>query len=75
MYSLLSQSKIRPLLWGQLPSLGVALLLAEGFYKFHSFTLEGLAFLATWYVADAFGATLRKAWRSRYNAPIAATDE
>jgi hypothetical protein len=25
---------------------------AELFYKFHSFTLECLAFLATWYVFD-----------------------
>ncbi|OGB94489.1 MAG: hypothetical protein A2Z31_08265 [candidate division NC10 bacterium RBG_16_65_8] len=28
---------------------GVALVLAELLYKFHSFTLELLAFLATWY--------------------------
>ncbi len=28
----------------------VALVVAEVFYKFHSFTLELLAFLATWYV-------------------------
>jgi len=28
---------------------GTALALAETLYKFHSFTLELLAFLATWY--------------------------
>ena len=28
----------------------VAFLIAEFFYKFHSFTLECLAFLATWFV-------------------------
>ncbi|HET8679008.1 MAG TPA: hypothetical protein VFM39_02745 [bacterium] len=31
-------------------TLGVSLVVAEFFYKFHSFTLEALAFLATWYV-------------------------
>ena len=30
-------------------TLGVSLAVAEVFYKFHSFTLEALAFLATWY--------------------------
>jgi len=30
-------------------TLGVSLTVAEVFYKFHSFTLEALAFLATWY--------------------------
>lgn len=30
-------------------TLGVSLVIAEFFYKFHSFTLEALAFLATWY--------------------------
>ena len=35
---------------GQEGSTGlVALLVAEAFYKFHSFALECLAFLATWY--------------------------
>jgi len=27
----------------------VAFVIAESFYKFHSFTLETVAFLATWY--------------------------
>lgn len=31
---------------------GIALVLAEAFYKFHSFTLEALAFAATWYAAS-----------------------
>jgi hypothetical protein len=35
-----------------LPSGAVALVIAELFYKFHSFTLECLAFLGTWYVLD-----------------------
>jgi hypothetical protein len=33
-------------------SAAVAMVTAELLYKFHSFTLESLAFLVTWYVAD-----------------------
>jgi hypothetical protein len=31
---------------------GIAFIVAELFYKFHSFTLECLAFLATWFILD-----------------------
>jgi hypothetical protein len=31
-------------------TLAIAFVLAEQLYKFHSFTLETLAFLATWWV-------------------------
>lgn len=34
------------------PSAAAAIVIAEIFYKFHSFTLECLAFLATWYAVD-----------------------
>ena len=37
-----------------------ALLIAETFYKFHSFTLECLAFLATWYLLDAAVTAVRR---------------
>jgi hypothetical protein len=33
--------------------MGTAWIIAEAFYKFHSFTLECIAFLATWFVLDA----------------------
>ena len=33
-----------------LVTLAIAMVIAEQLYKFHSFTLETLAFLATWYV-------------------------
>lgn len=36
----------------QLPAITVSLLISEWFYKFHSFTLECLAFLVTWYALD-----------------------
>ena len=52
MYTLIRTIPLRELLAEQIPALGVSILIAELFYKFHSFTLEAIAFLATWYVAD-----------------------
>jgi len=45
-------SRLGELLGSHAPSALVAIIIAEVFYKFHSFTLECLAFLATWYVID-----------------------
>jgi hypothetical protein len=52
MYTLIRSLSVRQLCMEQVPALGMSLLLAERFYKFHSFTLECLAFLGTWYVLD-----------------------
>ena len=52
MYTLIRLLSFRQLLLGQLPALSLSFLIAELFYKFHSFTLECLAFLATWYMID-----------------------
>lgn len=52
MYSLTRSVTFRHLLLQQLPALSLSIALAEAFYKFHSFTLECIAFLATWYVID-----------------------
>lgn len=52
MYTMLRVLPARQLLLEQIPALGLALLVAELFYKFHSFTLECIAFLATWFVLD-----------------------
>ena len=40
---------LRQLLVEELPVLVLAMVIAEFFYKFHSFTLECVAFLLTWY--------------------------
>ena len=40
---------LMPTLTREAPAGVGALLIAEAFYKFHSFTLECIAFLATWY--------------------------
>ncbi|MSO67724.1 MAG: hypothetical protein EXR03_05430 [Pseudolabrys sp.] len=49
---MMRQRSLSTLLTDQLPPLAVAFLVAEFFYKFHSFTLECVAFLATWFVLD-----------------------
>jgi hypothetical protein len=52
MYTLFRSVPLRELLLTQAPALLVSFVIAELFYKFHSFTLECLAFLATWFVID-----------------------
>lgn len=53
MFSLTRIVPYRQLIVFQAPSITASLIIAESFYKFHSFTLEAVAFLATWYVFDA----------------------
>jgi hypothetical protein len=52
MFTLLRVLSVRRLFIEQLPALAGAWLVAEFFYKFHSFSLEAAAFLATWFVFD-----------------------
>jgi hypothetical protein len=52
MYTLLTSISWRRIGSEQLPSIAIAWVIAELFYKFHSFTLECLAFLATWFAFD-----------------------
>jgi hypothetical protein len=52
MYTLLRSLTGRRILIEQLSVFVASLAVAEMFYKFHSFTLECLAFLATWYALD-----------------------
>lgn len=59
MYTLLKLIPRRELVLQQLPGLGSSLLVAELFYKFGSFSLEAIAFLATWFVLDAVVHTAR----------------
>ena len=53
MYTLIKSNSLHYLVTAQIPAIGISLVIAELFYKFHSFTLECLAFLATWFVVDA----------------------
>jgi len=49
---MIRQRSMNALLIDQLPPLATAFLVAEFFFKFRSFTLECLAFLALWFVLD-----------------------
>jgi len=53
MYTFIKYLFSHELFLKQVPVFFVSFLAAELFYKFHSFTLECLAFLLTWYVVDA----------------------
>ena len=61
MFELLRSSTLRQLLARQAPALVISLVVAELFYKFGSFTLECLGFLATWFVLDALFAQIGRA--------------
>ena len=61
MFELLRSSPLRQLLSRQAPTLVISLVVAEMFYKFGSFTLECLGFLATWFVLDAMFALVARA--------------
>lgn len=53
MFTLVRLLPSRRLLLEQAPALVAAFVLAELFYKFGSFALECIAFLATWLALDA----------------------
>ncbi len=60
MYTFIKAIPVRQLLLEQAPAFVISLVIAETFYKFHSFTLECLAFLMTWSVLDmAMGFALK----------------
>lgn len=63
MYELMRSLSLRRLVAEQLPAMAAALLIAEVFYKFHSFSLEALAFLGTWHVLDLLGNVVRSTRR------------
>jgi hypothetical protein len=50
MHQMIKSKGLRRFLIEEAPSGVAALVIAELFYKFHSFVLECVAFLATWYV-------------------------
>jgi hypothetical protein len=49
MFSYVRQAGIPTVLAQEGPALVASFVIAEVFYKFHSFTLECAAFLVTWY--------------------------
>ena len=69
MYTLLRSVPTSNLLAMQAPALLASFMIAELFYKFHSFTLECLAFLVTWFVIDALLNAGRNLLIGRKSAP------
>ena len=67
MYTLIRTLGRQSFVRQQLPSVGAAMVVAELFYKFHSFTFECLAFVATWAAFDALATNWRGA-AARTNA-------
>jgi hypothetical protein len=65
MYTLFRNVPLRNLLSTQAPALMISLVIAELFYKFHSFTLECVAFLVTWFVVDALAAGAQNLYLKR----------
>jgi hypothetical protein len=53
MYSILQSQSLMSTIKRELPSAAAAMLIAEPLYKFHSFILECLAFLFTWYALSS----------------------
>jgi hypothetical protein len=53
MFTLIATRPVREILQRQAPAMAGSLVIAEAFYKWHSFTLEAIGFLATWAAIDA----------------------
>ena len=64
MFTLFKEVGFKRCMTEELPYLTVAFLTAEFFYKFHSFSLECLAFLGTWGVLSGIGAFVLSSFRS-----------
>ena len=64
MFSLIRALPLSSLILEQAPAFGLSLLIAEMFYKFHSFTLETMAFLGTWFVVDGVISLVRRQFKS-----------
>ena len=60
MFTLLRELSTKRILTEQIPVIAVAWIIAELFYKFHSFSLECAAFLATWFALDAVVQAVRR---------------
>jgi hypothetical protein len=50
MFTIVRHVNFREGMLVEIPSLAVSLIIAEFFYKFHSFTLECFAFTAPWFL-------------------------
>jgi hypothetical protein len=64
-YSLVRQFGSREVIATEAPAFAGSLVFAEVFYKFHSFTLECAAFLATWLALSRLANLALRGFRGR----------
>ena len=70
MYQLLASISTQDLALRQAPAFAASFIIASLFYKFGSFALECVAFLATWFVIDAvIQLIVRKRGRAQNQPP------
>jgi hypothetical protein len=65
MYTMLRNASLSVLLSTQAPSFLIAFVTASLFFKWKSFALECLGFLALWFVLDALFTAVRSLWLKR----------
>lgn len=65
MYTMLRNASLGVLLSTQAPAFLIAFVTAELFFKWKSFALECLGFLALWFVLDAAFTGMRSLWLRR----------
>ena len=68
MYTLMTDVSLRKGMISEGPCLLLSMLIAEAFYKFHSFSLEFLAMLATWLVLSYLVSSVRGLRTAKQNA-------
>jgi hypothetical protein len=65
MYTMLRNASLGVLLSTQAPAFLIAFVTASLFFKWKSFALECLGFLAVWFVLDMVFTTIRQLWLKR----------
>jgi hypothetical protein len=70
MYTLIKSVGFRSFLIQEAPYLVIAFLIASLYYKFGSFGVEALAFLATWSILSAVGNWLSEALRGKPESKV-----
>lgn len=70
MYSMIKNSHRADLITTQVPALTFALVIAEALFKWKSFALECIGFLAVWFVLDFAITRLRAAWLRKRQAAV-----
>jgi hypothetical protein len=65
MYTMLRNASLGVLLSTQAPAFIIAFVTASLFFKWKSFALECLGFLAVWFVLDLVFTTVRQMWMKR----------